>query len=159
MNKLQQRKAKLTDLPDIIAMLADDELGKTRENNSTNLDKRYLDAFHRINADPNQYLMVVVLDNNIVGTSHLTFMPSLTKMGTTRMQIEAVRVASTHRGQHIGEWMIEAALELARENNALFIQLTTDKKRTHAKRFYERLGFKATHEGMKYIHAAATNNQ
>jgi ribosomal protein S18 acetylase RimI-like enzyme len=155
MNKLQYRKAKITDLPEIIAMLADDELGKTREQNNKILDKRYISAFHRIDTDPNQYLMVAMLDNNIVGTCHLTFMPSLTQIGTTRMQIEAVRVATTHRGQNIGKWMIQAALELARKNHASLIQLTTDKKRTRAKQFYERLGFKATHEGMKYF--LATN--
>ncbi|MDF1683258.1 MAG: GNAT family N-acetyltransferase [Legionellaceae bacterium] len=77
-------------------------------------------------------------------------MPSLTQIGTTRMNIEAVRVASSHRGQKTGKWMIEASFELARKKNASLIQLTTDKKRTQAKRFYERLGFEATHEGMKY---------
>jgi ribosomal protein S18 acetylase RimI-like enzyme len=150
MNKLQYRKAKLADLPDMIAMLADDELGKTREQNNKITDKRYIKAFHRIDTDPNQFLMVTMLENKVVGTCHLTFMPSLTRIGTTRMQIEAVRVASTHRGQKIGEWMIQTSLKLARENHASLIQLTTDKKRTRAKQFYERLGFKATHEGMKY---------
>ncbi len=149
MNKLRHRKATLTDLQAIIAMLADDELGKIREENSEHLNKRYIDTFHRIDTDPNQYLMAVTLDDEVVGTCHLTFIPSLTYMGTTRMQIEAVRIAKNYREQKIGEWMIHAAFELAHKNNASLIQLTTDKKRTRAKQFYEQLGFKATHEGMK----------
>lgn len=150
MQTLTYRKATIDDLPSIVSLLSDDELGQTRELNSSDLDKRYVDAFHRITTDTNQYLMVVILNDDIVGTCHLTFMPSLTQIGTTRMQIEAVRVASTHRGQKIGEWMLKSALKIARLNHASLIQLTTDKKRTNAKRFYENFGFKATHEGMKY---------
>ena len=150
MDNLQYRKAKASDLPHIIKMLADDELGKQREKDGVVLDQRYLEAFERIDADSNQYLMVVESENNIVATCHLTFMPSLTRLGTTRMNIEAVRVSSEVRGQQIGEWMLASALNIARLNHASLIQLTTDKKRADAKRFYERLGFQATHEGMKY---------
>jgi ribosomal protein S18 acetylase RimI-like enzyme len=153
MHSLQYRKAVFKDLPKIIELLADDALGKTREKSTSSLDtldKRYIDAFHRIDADANQYLMIVMLEDKTVGTCHLTFMPSLTHLGSTRMQIEGVRVASAHRGQKIGEWMIQASFEIARKNNVSLIQLTTDKKRPYAAQFYERLGFKATHEGMKY---------
>lgn len=150
MNNLQYRKAKTADLPQIIKMLADDKLGQQREISEAKLDSRYREAFRRIDADPNQYLMVVESKDKIVATCHLTFMPSLTRIGTTRMNIEAVRVSSEVRGQQIGEWMFEAAFEIARLNKATLIQLTTDKRRDDAKRFYERLGFQATHEGMKY---------
>ena len=146
---LQHRKASLNDLKYIITLLLEDELGKTREQVSDIGDPRYQEAFLKIDKDPNQYLMVVELENEIVGTCHLTLMPSLTFIGSTRMQIEAVRVSVSHRGQKIGEWMINASIEYARLHGAHIIQLTTNKKRTRAKQFYERLGFEASHEGMK----------
>ncbi len=153
MHSLQYRKAVFKDLPKIIEMLADDALGQTREKSTPSLDKldkRYIDAFYRIDADANQYLMIVMQGDKTVGTCHLTFMPSLTHLGSTRMQIEGVRVASAYRGQNIGQWMIQSSVEIARNNNASLVQLTTDKKRPDAIQFYERLGFKTTHEGMKY---------
>lgn len=151
--QLTHRKATIQDLQAIIHLLIEDELGKTREHLSESLDQRYLDAFHRIDEDPNQYLMVVCQLDEIIGTCHLTIMPSLTYRGSTRMQIEAVRVSENHRGQKIGEWMIQAALELAKSHHVSVIQLTTNKHRSRAKQFYERLGFRTTHEGMKlHIH-------
>lgn len=150
MNELSQHKATLKDLPAIIALYSQDELGKTREFHSQQLDQRYVDAFYRIKRDPNQYLMVVKRQEEIVATCQLTLLPSLTFMGATRLQIEAVHVAAKHQGQKIGEWMMNAAFEFAKINNASIIQLTTNKLRTRAKQFYERLGFEATHEGMKY---------
>ena len=149
MTQLTHRKATIHDLRPIIHLLLDDTLGKTREELGSIIDKRYIDAFHRIDADPNQYLMVVNLDNEIVGTCHLTIMPSLTFTGSTRMQIEAVRVSATHRRQKIGEWMMNAAIDFAKSNYISMIQLTTNKQRPRTKQFYERLGFEATHEGMK----------
>ena len=147
--QLTHRKATIHDLRTIIHLLLDDTLGETREQLNDTIDNRYLEAFHRINTDPNQYLMVVNLDDEIVGTCHLTIMPSLTFTGSTRMQIEAVRVSATHRGQKIGEWMMNAAIDYAKSNRISMIQLTTNKQRPRAKQFYERLGFEATHEGMK----------
>jgi hypothetical protein len=91
--QLTQRKATIHDLRSIIHLLLDDRLGKTREQLDTTIDKRYIEAFQRIDADPNQYLMIVNMGNDIVGTCHLTIMPSLTFTGSTRMQIEAVRVS------------------------------------------------------------------
>ena len=149
MQQLTQRKATIHDLTAIVALLLDDELGQTREQLEDNLDQRYIDAFHRIDSDPNQYLMVVRISDEIVGTCHLTIMPSLTFTGSTRMQIEAVRVSTTYRGQKIGDWMMQAAFEFAKSNHVSMIQLTTNKKRPRAKQFYERLGFEASHEGMK----------
>lgn len=150
MNKLLQHKAKFEDLPSIIDLLLNDDLGQHREVQGEKLDQRYIDAFHRIDTDPNQYLMVVTNAKKIVGTCHLTIMPSLTLVGSTRLQIEAVRVAEAYRGQKIGEWMMNAALGFAKANGATILQLTTNKQRLRAKQFYERWGFKATHEGMKY---------
>jgi ribosomal protein S18 acetylase RimI-like enzyme len=150
MNKLTHRKATLHDLPTILALLLDDALGEKREANDEKINQRYIDAFHRIDADPNQYLMAVTLNNDLIGTCHLTLIPSLTFIGSTRLQIEAVRVSEKHRGQKIGEWMIQAAIQFARSNDATIIQLTTNKQRGRAIEFYERLGFEATHEGMKY---------
>ncbi len=149
MQNLTQHKATIHDLTAIISLLLDDELGQTREQLEDNLDQRYIDAFHRINSDPNQYLMVVTISDEIVGTCHLTIMPSLTFTGSTRMQIEAVRVSTTYRGQKIGDWMMQAAVEFAKSNHVSMIQLTTNKKRPRAKQFYERLGFETSHEGMK----------
>jgi ribosomal protein S18 acetylase RimI-like enzyme len=133
----------------IVALLVEDELGASRENLAEELDAAYIDAFNKIYIDPNQYLMVVEKGHEIVGTCHLTMMPSLTFKGSTRMQIEAVRVADKYRGQKIGEWMIKEALEYGKLRGAKLIQLTTNKKRDRAKKFYETLGFEATHEGMK----------
>jgi ribosomal protein S18 acetylase RimI-like enzyme len=146
-----KRKATINDLPTIIALLADDELGQKRENSNASgtLDQRYIDAFHKIDNDPNQYLMVVELDGIIVGTCHLTIMPSLTFTGSTRMQIEAVRVHPKYRGKKIGQWMIEQAILYGKSRGASIIQLTTNKQRPDALHFYEKLGFSASHEGMK----------
>jgi ribosomal protein S18 acetylase RimI-like enzyme len=99
--------------------------------------------------DSDQYLMAVLIGAEIVGTCHLTIMPSLTFTGQTRMQIEAVRVSEKHRGQKIDEWMINAAIDHGKLQGAMIIQLMTNKKRTRAKKFYEKFGFQATHEGMK----------
>lgn len=150
MNKnLTYRKTTINDLNAIVCLLLEDDLGKTREQLQTKLDQCYIDAFHRIDADPNQYLMVVEMAGKIVGTCHLTIMPSLTFMGATRMQIEAVRVAEKYRGQKIGEWMMNATIAYGKSKSASIIQLTTNKKRPRAKQFYENYGFEASHEGMK----------
>jgi len=146
---LSHRKARIGDLNSIIELLLEDELGAKREVQSEELDKRYIEAFHKINNDSNQYLMLVENEEEIVAMCHLTIMPSLTFTGTARMQIEAVRVCKKYRGQKIGEWMIKEAIFYGRENGASIIQLTTNKKRSRAKSFYEKLGFSATHEGMK----------
>lgn len=151
MKNLSHRKATQNDLPVIIQLLLEDELGNTREYWDGAVDPKYMRGFELINNDPNQYLMVVEKNNNmIVGTCHLTIMPSLTFTGSTRMQIEAVRVAANCRGQKIGEWMMAKALDYALAMDVAIIQLTTNIQRPRAKAFYERLGFKATHIGMKY---------
>lgn len=149
MNNLTHRKAKIVDLPRLIELLLEDEFGQTRESRSSELDENYIKAFHKIDSDSNQYLMVVENGDEIIGTCHLTIMPSLTFIGSTRVQIEAIRVADKHRGQKIGSWMLDQAIGYAKEHEVSIVQLTTNKKRPEAKHFYEKLGFEASHEGMK----------
>lgn len=147
---VSHRKATISDLPQIIMLLVEDELGQTRESSSPDgVHQCYFNAFERINQDSNQYLMVVEKDNQVIATCHLTLVPSLTLRGTLRLQIEAVRVSKAQRSQGIGEWMITQAIAYGQEKGASLAQLTTNKARHRAKEFYERLGFKATHEGMK----------
>ncbi len=144
------RKATKSDLPDIIKMLADDQLGKLREDYQEPLPEKYYHAFGNIDSDPNQELMVVEnVDKAIIGTLQLTFVPYLTYQGGIRAQIEAVRIRKDHRGQGIGETLFIWAINRAKERGAHLLQLTTDKKRPEALKFYEKLGFKASHEGMK----------
>lgn len=143
------RKATRADLPAVIAMLLEDELGQTREQLGKTLDPRYEAAFEKMDADPNQYLMVVEFEGRLIGTCQLTLIPGLSFMGSTRLQIESVRVAAAHRSQGIGEAMMQEAIEYGKKQGAKIIQLTTNKQRLRAKVFYERLGFVASHEGMK----------
>lgn len=138
---LSYRKAIIGDLRSILDLYIQDELGVSREQLCAELNSRYIDAFHLIDKDPNQFLMVVTLNAEIVGTCHLTIMPSLTLIGSTRMQIEAVRIADRYRGQKIGEWMMNAAIQYAKSRDASIIQLTTNKTRPRAKKFYESIGF------------------
>ena len=143
------RRAKLEDLKAIVSLLADDKLGRTREQAGDEIAQGYLDAFAKIDSDPNQYLMVLENDGEVIGTCHLTLMPSLTFSGSARLQIEAVRVNSSIRGQNLGQQMIKFAINWGKEDGATIIQLTTNKERPDALRFYEKLGFKASHEGIK----------
>jgi GNAT superfamily N-acetyltransferase len=144
------RKAIREDVPFIVQMIANDKLGQSRENYSDPLPDQYYDAFEKISANPNQELIVVENDQHeIIGTLHLTFLQYLTYQGGIRAQIEAVRVREDLRGEGIGQKMFEWAINRARERNAHLLQLTTDKQRPEAIRFYEKLGFKASHEGMK----------
>ena len=144
------RKANINDLKHIIAMLAEDKLGMVRENFSNPLPNEYISAFEKISNDPNQELIVIESkDAEIIGTFQLTFIQYLTYCGGLRAQIEAVRIRKDKRGLGIGKLMFKWAINRAKERNAHLIQLTTDKKRPKALKFYEDLGFKATHEGMK----------
>ncbi|MFT5244634.1 MAG: GNAT superfamily N-acetyltransferase [Glaciecola sp.] len=144
------RKATINDISAIVALIADDDLGQQRENFQTPLPKAYLEAFETINADANQEL--IVLENKtqeLIGTLQLSFIQYLTYQGGIRAQIEAVRIRKDQRGLGTGKTMFEWAIHRAKERNAHLLQLTTDKKRPQAIKFYEDLGFKPTHEGMK----------
>ena len=149
MSDLIFRPAKATDLPGIVAMLADDKLGSQREDASLPLNARYTDAFAAIDADPNQFLAVVEIDGELAGCLQLTFVPGLSRLGMWRGQIESVRIAADQRGAGLGRKMFEWAIEQCRERGCELVQLTSDKTRPDAVRFYESLGFVASHEGMK----------
>lgn len=144
------RKATKNDVSKIVEMIADDELGKTREDFQNPLQKEYLNAFENIDSDKNQELIVVEDENfEIIGTLQLSFIQYLTYRGGIRAQIEAVRIRKDQRGIGLGKKMVEWSINRAQERNAHLLQLTTDKKRPKAIKFYENLGFKPTHEGMK----------
>jgi len=130
-------------------MLADDELGSQRENFTDPLPDSYYTAFENISDDPNQELIVVEEQGEIIGTLQLSFIQYLTYQGGTRAQIEAVRIKRDRRGQGLGERLFRWAINRAQERGAHLLQLTTDKQRPEAIKFYEKLGFVATHEGMK----------
>jgi ribosomal protein S18 acetylase RimI-like enzyme len=137
------------DLPAMIAMIADDQLGQARDDARLPLDQRYVDAFAAIERDPNQTLVAVERAGELVGCFQITFIPGISRRGAWRGQIESVRVARAKRGAGIGTAMFEWAIAECRRRGCNLVQLYTDKSRTHAHRFYERLGFKASHEGMK----------
>jgi ribosomal protein S18 acetylase RimI-like enzyme len=143
------RAATSEDLPAILAMLMDDALGKLREDLGPPLNPRYLEAFAAIERDPNQLLAVADQDGLLAGCLQLTFIPGLSRTGMWRGQIEAVRIASALRGSGVGKAMMQWAIEQCRARGCGLVQLTTDKQRPDAHRFYEALGFQATHEGMK----------
>ena len=143
------RDATVADLPAIVAMLADDALGRQREDPSTTLNPKYLDAFKAIEIDVNQVLAVAECDGQVTGCLQLTLIPGLSRLGMWRGQIESVRVAADRRGEGIGRRMFEWALEECRMRGCGLVQLTTDKSRGSAFEFYEALGFSASHEGMK----------
>lgn len=143
------RTAKKDDVEIIVEMLTDDALGKTREMLAEAHSDLYLSAFERIDNDPNQELIVAERDDQIIGTLQLTFIPYLTYQGGVRAQVEAVRVHKDFRGNKLGEQLFEWAIARAKERGAHLLQLTTDKRRPGAVRFYEKLGFEASHEGMK----------
>jgi GNAT superfamily N-acetyltransferase len=147
MNDVVIRRATATDVAGIVAMIADDQLGATRE--STDDLTPYLRAFDQIDADPNQLLMVAERNDELVGTMQLTIIPGLSRKGSTRGLIEAVRVAAPARGSGLGATLIEWAINEARTRGCTLVQLTSDKSRTDAHRFYTRLGFANTHEGFK----------
>lgn len=140
------RRARVADLPAIVAMLADDDLGKTREVPG---DPCYAEAFAAIEADPNQFLAVVDDGGAVVGCLQLSFIPGLSLKGMWRGQIESVRIASSRRGGGLGHVMISWAIEECRRRGCGLVQLAMNKRRTDTLRFYQSLGFEATHEGFK----------
>lgn len=149
MNAVTFRRALITDLPAIIALLADDDLGRKREQVGPPPSPNYRTAFDAIETDPNQLLAVAEQNSEIVGCLQLTFIPGLSRVGLWRGQIESVRVASRCRGSGLGRKLFEWAIEECRQRGCGLVQLTTDKSRPDALRFYESLGFTASHEGMK----------
>ncbi|MGV9559157.1 GNAT family N-acetyltransferase [Streptomyces sp. NPDC003522] len=147
MGDLEIRAAVAEDVPAIVGMLADDPLGARRE--SPDDLAPYLSALERISADANQRLVVAVREERVVGTLQLTIVPGLSRRGATRSIIEGVRVHADERGSGLGTRFIEWAIEESRRENCRLVQLTSDGTRTDAHRFYERLGFEASHVGFK----------
>lgn len=140
------REARREDVPAIVALLADDLLGAGRE---SPVDEAYQVAFDQIAADPRSWLIVAEEDGQVAGTLQLSLLPGLSRHGVLRAQIEGVRVAAAQRGRGLGKTMIEWAIGQAREHGCGLVQLTSDKRRPDAIRFYESLGFAASHEGLK----------
>ncbi|MEV5531747.1 GNAT family N-acetyltransferase [Streptomyces prunicolor] len=147
MGDLEIRAAVTEDVPAIVGMLADDPLGSQRE--SPDDLTPYLAALDRLTADPNQHLVVAVREGRVVGTLHLTVVPGLSRKGATRSIIEAVRIHADERGSGLGTQLIEWAIAESRRQGCQLVQLTSDTTRTDAHRFYERLGFTASHVGFK----------
>ncbi|MBC7923209.1 MAG: GNAT family N-acetyltransferase [Ferruginibacter sp.] len=147
--KLQYRLATESDLIEIVGMLSDDQLGAARENFQLPLPAAYLRAFEAIASDKQQELTVVELNTEIVATFQLSFIQYLTYQGGIRAQMEAVRVKASYRGKGVGKEIFYYAIQRARSKGAHLLQLTTDKKRPEAKKFYASLGFVDSHEGMK----------
>jgi GNAT superfamily N-acetyltransferase len=146
---LLYRQAQQQDVPELLAMLMDDELGKLREDVLNPSNECYLSAFEQITRDPNNELTVVVQGREIVGMLQLTFIPYLTHMGSWRCLIEGVRIHQAHRGRGLGTRLFEWAIDRAGARGCAIVQLTSDKRRHEALRFYQNLGFEASHEGFK----------
>ena len=148
-HRLTFRAARHEDLAEIVRLLADDELGQTRERYQDPLPDVYAAAFAAIEADPRNELVVVERGAEVVGCMQLTFLPSLTLQGGERLQIEGVRVDRRWRGHGIGEAMFRWAIDRARARGCRLVQLTTNQGRPDAQHFYEQLGFEPTHVGFK----------
>lgn len=147
--EIQFREATSEDLVTIVKMLADDPIGSQRESTQEPLLPSYLDAFSAIAQDKNNELILATIEEKVVGVIQITFIPYINRKGSWRALIEGVRTATDYRSQGIGRKMFEWAIEKAKQRNCHIVQLTSDKRRPNAIRFYESLGFEASHEGMK----------
>ena len=144
------RLATRDDLPSIVRMLADDDLGSQREQYEDPLPESYYSAFEQIHRDPNHELIVAERTGEVIGTLHLIFLPSVSFQGALRAQVESVRVDKRFQSQGIGSQMMKWTMDRAVQRGAQVVQLTTHKSRVDAHRFYERLGFKGSHLAMKF---------
>jgi len=149
MNLVKFRPATSDDLLALVRLLADDQLGATREDANLPLNPRYVAAFTALQSDGNQLLLVAEQEKILVGCLQLSFIPGLTRKGMWRGQIEGVRIAPTHQNQGLGRRMMEHGIHLCRQRGCELVQLTTDIRRTDAHAFYEALGFEASHLGFK----------
>lgn len=143
------RRATRDDVPTILRLLADDMLGSKRESVEDVIPESYYTAFEAISSEKNQFLAIVEYEGRAVGTMQITYLPNMSYQGAWRTLIEGVHVDKAFRGRGIGQWMIEWAIAEARKRGCRFVQLTSNKARKDAHRFYERLGFSASHEGFK----------
>ncbi|WP_369688903.1 GNAT family N-acetyltransferase [Bacillus sp. FJAT-26390] len=147
--RLNIRTATINDLEGIVRLLVDDELGVSREQYELPLPQAYIDAFSEIQKQDGNSIVVAVENEEVIGCLQLTFIPGLARLGMKRAQIEGVRVDKQYRSKGIGEALFRYAIDIAKESGCGLVQLTTDKKRSDAHRFYDRLGFVSSHEGMK----------
>lgn len=144
------RRAGADDVRSIVGLLAADQLGAVRDVIASDADlEPYLSAFAAIDADPAHLLLVAAVGAEILATLQLSVLPGLARRGALRAQIEAVRVRDDYRNRGLGAALVDWAIEEARRRECALVQLTTDKSRADAHRFYERLGFVASHEGLK----------
>jgi GNAT superfamily N-acetyltransferase len=149
-DKVMLRRARQDDVPVLVGLIAADQLGATRDGVRDESDlAAYELAFLAIDTDPAHLLVVAELAGEVVGTMQLSFLPGLARRGALRAQVEAVRVAESTRGSGLGAAMMQWAIEEARKRGCALVQLTSDKSRADAHRFYQRLGFVSSHEGMK----------
>lgn len=142
------RRARVDDVPTLVALLSDDPLGQGRENADL---AAYEAAFRQIDADEHQFLACLTDGEDVVGMLQLTVIPGLSRGGAQRAQIEAVRVRADRRDQGLGRVLLDWALAEARRRGCALVQLTTDRSRVDAQRFYERLGFVDSHRGLKLV--------
>ena len=149
MSDLMARKMQKTDLGIVVSLLADDELGQSREDKANVVHADYLHAFEQINSDVNQYAVIFEINGKTIGFLQITFIPGLSRRGSLRGQIEGVRVSRDFRGKGYGAKMIAWAIKKCRDRGCRIVQLTSDKTRENAIQFYEKLGFVKSHEGFK----------
>ncbi len=145
------RSAAPDDLDPLIALLKDDAIAASRKTKPGDEGSAYADAFQAIMDDPNNDLIVAEQNGMVIGFLQITFIPGLGRKGALRMQIEPVRIAAEHQNKGAGTALMQHAIELGHDRGAALAQLTTDKRRTEAHRFYERLGFEASHAGYKMV--------
>lgn len=150
-SQMHFRKAQKEDLPAIVRLLADDGLGSGRERYEDPLPEEYDQAFDAIEAQIGNQVILALEEEEVIGCIQLTIIPGLARLGMKRAQIEGVRVDKKYRGKRVGEALFKEAIAIAKAEKCGLVQLTTDKQRNDAHRFYERLGFSASHEGMKLI--------
>jgi GNAT superfamily N-acetyltransferase len=143
------RKAQDTDITHVVRLLADDFLGRQRESYNLPLPASYWRSFELIRSDPNNHIIVLEHDGEIIGAMQITFIPCLTYRGGKRCQIEGVRVDRRMRGQGLGRLLIEWAIDEAREQGCHLVQLTMNKERLDVNDFYGALGFVGSHVGLK----------
>lgn len=149
MRDIEIREATMNDLPPIVKLMADDMLGSRREDFSVSLKECYVEAFKNICEDKNSILLVACEDGEVVGSLQVTFTQYLSHKGSRRATIENVHVFEKSRNRGVGTQLMNHAISLAKEEKCSIVQLTSNKSRKDAHRFYERIGFRATHEGMK----------
>lgn len=150
-SQMHFRKAQKEDLPAIVRLLADDGLGSGRERYEDPLPEEYDQAFDAMEAQIGNQVILALEEEEVIGCIQLTIIPGLARLGMKRAQIEGVRVDKKYRGKRVGEALFKEAIAIAKAEKCGLVQLTTDKQRNDAHRFYERLGFSASHEGMKLI--------